>query len=176
MSGLSVQKTALKIQRSKGWLSEIENNKGNSKLSEKEFNRIIRILDGDKYRPLFKTWAATEKNKNQTNKIFDGAVLKYIRIKKEIKIQDTEKLIGISVSYLSKIESGLKPVDLALRNKVMKGYGYSPSSFKNLSTDPIRSKTVPLKYKLEILLNQIGEKDIESIFDFIQNLSSRSQI
>ena len=58
----------------------------------------------------------------------------------------------------------------------MKAYGYSPSSFKNLSTDPVRSKAVPLKFKLEILLGQLQEQEIEAVFRFVQNiLKSRAK-
>ena len=44
LAGLSVQLTAEKIGRSKGWISEIENNTGNCKLTESEFNRIVGAL------------------------------------------------------------------------------------------------------------------------------------
>ena len=41
---------------------------------------------------------------------------------------------------LSKLENGGRPVTLERRNQMMAAYGYHQSSFKNLSTDPVRSK------------------------------------
>ncbi len=37
LAGLSVRQASKKIQRSLGWLSEIENNNGRSRLTENEF-------------------------------------------------------------------------------------------------------------------------------------------
>ena len=175
LAGLSVQITAKKIGRSKGWLSEVENNHGNSRVTESEFNRIVDLLDGSKHRAMFKTWAATAKNRDQVAKTFDGAVLKYIRLRKEITLAKASQLTGLSTAYLSKIETGVKSVTLEMRNKIMVGYGYSPSSFKNLSTDPMRSKAVPLKFKLDILLHSMPEKRVEQVFKFVQELLNNIQ-
>ncbi len=172
LAGLSVQQTARKLGRSIGWISEIENGRGRCRMSENEFNRIVAVLDGAKHRPMFKTWVASLQNQDRAAKTFDGAVLKFIRLRKELSISEAAKSAGLSKSYLSKIENGLKAVDLELRNRIMVAYGYSPTSFKNLSTDPVRSKAVPLKYKLEILLNRLPETQIESVFRFVQELSS----
>ena len=174
LAGLSVQNTAKKIGRSKGWLSEVENNSGNSRISELEFNRIVDILNGTKHRPMFKTWAATAKNRDQVARTFDGAVLKYIRIKKEITLLKASKLTRLSVAYISKLETGVKSVSLEIRNSIMRAYGYSPSSFKNLSTDPTRSKVVPVRFKLEILLNVLDIKDLNEVFKFAEKFSISS--
>lgn len=174
LSGLSVQQTAKKLNRSKGWLSEIENGKGRSRLSEKEFQRIIETLDGTKHIPLFKTWVANLKNRERVNSSFDGAVLKFIREKKELSVRSAAKLTGISHGQLSKIETGLKPISYELRNRIMEAYGYSPSSFKNLATDPIRSKAVPLYYKLEIILRKLTKSQIEEVFNFSKQIMESS--
>lgn len=172
LAGLSVRETAEKIGRSVGWLSEIENNCGTARITDEEFNRIVVALGGAKHRPMFKTWVASLQNQDRAAKTFDGAVLKFIRLRKELSIGEAAKRTGLSKGYLSKIENGFKAVDLELRNRIMVAYGYSPTSFKNLSTDPVRSKAVPLKYKLDILLNQLPETQIESVFRFVQELSS----
>ena len=174
LAGLSVREAALKLGRSIGWLSEIENNRGTARIDEREFNRIVEILNGTKHRAMFKTWAANAKNRERTENAFDGAVLKFIRLRKEFSLGEAAKRAGLSKSYLSKLENGLKTVDLELRNQIMVAYGYSPTSFKNLSSDPVRSKAVPLKYKLEILLNQMPEQQIESVFRFARELSVSS--
>jgi transcriptional regulator with XRE-family HTH domain len=171
LAGLSVRATAEKIGRSVGWLSEIENNHGTARLNETEFNRIVEVLDGTKHRAMFKTWAANHKNRENAEKPFDGAVLRFIRIKKALSLRDASKAVGLSIAYLSKLETGLKPVTLEMRNRIMTGYGYSPSSFKNLATDPVRSKAVPLSFKLDILLNGLSEKQIETVFHFVQDIA-----
>ncbi|OFZ29262.1 MAG: hypothetical protein A2622_07530 [Bdellovibrionales bacterium RIFCSPHIGHO2_01_FULL_40_29] len=170
LSGLSVQQAAQQIGRSKGWLSEIENGKGRSRVSETEFQRIIKILHGTQFVPLFKTWVANFKNKQRINNTFDGAVLKFIRIKKNLSLENASKLTKISSAQLSKIENGINPVTHDLRNQIMVAYGYSPTSFKNLSSDPVRSRVVPYSYKLAIALKALNENQIEKIFYFAQEL------
>ncbi|MFN9066130.1 MAG: helix-turn-helix domain-containing protein, partial [Bdellovibrionales bacterium] len=170
LAGLSVRETAKKINRSVGWLSEIENSQGTARISEIEFNRIVETLGGSKHRALFKTWVANAKNRERLDKSFDGAVLKFIRIKKGLSLDKACELTKLSASYLSKLENGHKPVTLEMRNRIMQGYGYSPSSFKNLATDPVRSKAVTLRYKLEILLNELETEKIASVFEFVRNI------
>lgn len=156
-NGLSIQKTALLIEKSVGWLCEIENGLGTSRLRQDEFDRITGILGGANDRHMFKTWIANQKNLERINSEFDGAVLKYIRMKKKIKLADASRLTGFSKGYLSKLENGWKPVSLNLRNQIMTSYGYSPTSFKNLCTGPERSKAVPSYFKFKILMRRISK-------------------
>jgi transcriptional regulator with XRE-family HTH domain len=174
LAKLTIQQTAKKIGKSVGWLSEIENNKGLSRLTEREFDRIIALLDGNKHRAIFKTWVANHKNSERSNKVFDGAVLRYIRQRKELDLKAAAKAAGLSVGYISKLETGLKAMTLEMRNRLMIAYGYSPSSFRNLSADPIRSRAVPSSYKLEILLNSLKDEQIEAVFRTVQNLLGQS--
>ena len=170
LAGLGVRETAKKINRSIGWISEIENNCGTARLTEEEFNRIVELLDGAKHRAMFRTWVANYKNRERVEKTFDGAVLRYIRIKKEFDLAKAAKATGFSIGQLSKFETGRKPVSLEVRNQIMKAYGYSPSSWKNLATDPVRSKAVPISYKLDILLNGLKDDQIVQVFQFTQSL------
>lgn len=174
LAGLSVQQTANKIGKSIGWLSEIENNSGRSRLTEIEFNRIIEILDGTKHKSMFRTWVANFKNRERLDKTFDGAVLKFIRIKKGLSLERASKLAKLSSAQLSKMENGVKSVPYEIRNQIMVAYGYSPTSFKNLSTDPVRSKAVPYSYKLAIILNALDEYQTEKVFQFAQGLLPNS--
>jgi transcriptional regulator with XRE-family HTH domain len=166
LAELDVRATALRIGKSVGWLSEIENNRGKSRLTESEFQRIVELLGGVRHRPMFKIWVANQKNRERVCTTFEGAILKHIRTKKNLLLQEAAQLCGLSFGYLSKIESGIKPVTLEMRNRILVAYGYSPSSWKNLATDPIRSKAVPRGYKLEILLNLLSEDQIAEVFDF----------
>ncbi len=172
---LTVRKCAQRIEKSVGWISEIENAMGKARLSEQEFNRIVELLDGKKHRKMFRTWVAGDKRRETINTTFDGAVLKFIRTKKQFRLKDAAHVSGLSVSTLSKIESGISVVSVDLRNKIMIAYGYQPSSFKNLSTDPARSKVVPLRFKLEILMKQMSETDLEAIFTYVQSLKTNKQ-
>ncbi len=156
------------IGRSKGWLSEVENNKGRSILRPKEFKRIYDLYNGDKYKRYFGAWvkiAHTPKVKQ--NSIFDGAIYKFLRNKKaNLTTEYAAKKIGISSSYLSKIENGLKHPHKALKEKILKVYGYSSNSWKNFTTQDKRGKSVPIIYKLNILLGRLDESALAEILDF----------
>ena len=164
LHGLNVRDAARKINRSIGWLSEIENGTGTARLTEPEFDRIVDALDGRKHWPMFRTWVANAKNQERVDKTFDGAVLKHIRIKKGLSLQTAARLIGISKGYLCNLESGLKSMTIPLRYKIMRAYGYNPTSFKNLATDPVRSKVVPLAYKFKILSRSLTAEQIDSFY------------
>ncbi len=170
MAGMSVQKSAIKIGCSAGWLSEIENGTGTSRIDESEFNRVVDILNGTSYRSMFKTWAATSKNLEKVRRDFDGAILKFIRKKKKLRLSVASELTGYSTRYLSNIENGHKLISQKTRDHIMASYGYSPSSFKNLSTDPIRSKAVPCDYKLAILLRKLNSKQVFQLFEIAQKM------
>lgn len=174
-AGISLQILADKIGRSSGWLSEVENDVGTSRLSSREFDRIVDVLGFTKDRHLFKTWMAGLKNQERASKVFDGAVLKFIRIKKGLSLAEAAQKVGLSKGYLSKLETGVVPITLDRRNRLMVAYGYSPSSFKNLSTDPVRSKAVPSSFKFEILLQNISPDAAERIFQAALDEYQRQQ-
>jgi transcriptional regulator with XRE-family HTH domain len=170
LASLSVRDAARKIGRSTGWLSEIENNTGTARLSETEFDRIVDLLDGSKHRAMFKTWASSLKRGALVERTYDGAVLKFIRLRKGLSLREASRLARLSPGYISKMETGLKPVSKEMRNQVMTAYGYSPTSFKNLSTNPVRSKAVPVPFKLEILLHALSDAQTGEVFRFAQAL------
>jgi transcriptional regulator with XRE-family HTH domain len=172
-AGFSIHKTANLIRKSAGWLCEIENGQRNSQLSAVDFDRVVEILGGAGERHQFKTWIAGLKNQDRSNKVFDGAVLKFIRIKKGLSLSSGARKIGISKGYLSKLETGAAPISLERRNQIMIAYGYNPSSFKNLSTDPVRSKAVPSRFKFQIMMQQLSAEQAESFFEsFLETLQA----
>lgn len=170
LAGLTLQSAAKKLGKSTGWLSEVENGRGLARLTESEFNRIVEMLDGAKHKAMFRIWVANHKNRERTLKTFDGAVLKHIRNKKELTVREAARSLGVSHGYLSKLENGTAPVSVEMRNRLLDAYGYSPWSWKNLATDPVRSKAVPLRYKLDILLADLSEKQTEMVFNFVQGI------
>ncbi len=172
-SKLSIQIAARLIGKSAGWLCEVENDTGTSRLSDAEFDRIVDALGGAGERHQFKTWIAGIKNQDRANKVFDGAVLKFIRIKKGLSLSAAAIKVGVSKGYLSKLETGATPISLERRNQIMTAYGYNPSSFKNLSTDPIRSKAVPSRFKFQIMMQQLSEEQAEIFFEsFLETLEA----
>jgi transcriptional regulator with XRE-family HTH domain len=169
-SDLSVRELARRIGKSIGWISEVENGSGLARLSEGEFNRLVGALGADKYRPMFKTWVANHKNAQHTDRLFDGAVLKFVRKKKDLTLKEVAKRIELSSAHISRIERGRSPSSVELRKRYMEACGYSASSFKNLSSNPKRSKLVPSKFKLEILLKQLPESRFDDLLKYIQSI------
>lgn len=166
----SVREFAKRAKRSVGWVSEVENAVGTARLSETEFDRLVDLLGGHKDRGQFRTWVANYRNAERVDRTFEGAILKFLRRKKELRLEDVAKAVGLSVAQLSKIESGRRELTGDLRNRIMAACGYSPGSFKNFSADPVRSKAVPSSYKLGILLKQLDEDQIRKIFEFGRGL------
>jgi transcriptional regulator with XRE-family HTH domain len=115
IQNMSVRIAAAKINRSGGWLSEIENGRGIARLTENEFDRIVTCLEATNYRPMFKTWIANHKNQERIDKTFDGAILKHLRVKTEHSLKSAAKKIGISSGYLSALENSLRPLTLTMR-------------------------------------------------------------
>src|SRR4030067_3557303 len=111
-SGLSIQNAAQMIQKSAGWLCEVENADGTCRLLPSEFDRIIRILGGSDERHMFKTWIANYKNQEKISKFYDGAVIKFIRMKKGFSLSQAAPKVGLSKGYLSKLETGVAPMTL----------------------------------------------------------------
>ena len=170
LSGDSLKTAAHKIGKSVGWLSEVENGRGLSRLRPEEFERIVILFNGDKHRELFKTWVAVEKTKYKTDRSLDGAVLKYIREKRELSLVEAAQKIGISVRHICFLENGRRLIDPDLKDRAMKAYGYTPSSFRNFSRDPKRSQAVPVRYKIIALINQLKQRDLEEIYELAAKL------
>ena len=97
--------------------------------SKKPEHRLVLILKSSYGLKSYKLWRVFW--------TFDGAVLKYIRLK---IANESASLAEISISYLSKLESGHKPVSPEMRVRIMKALGYSTNSFKNLSADQIQAR------------------------------------
>lgn len=166
ISRLPIKEAAKRIERSAGWLSEIENGKGAARIHPQEFERIVAAYGGEPYRKQFGIWVAKQHKPDKANQevSYNGAVLKYLRKKAKLTIEEAAKRVSLSNCYLSYLENGVKPLSLELRNRLLSIYGYSPSSFKNFTTEDKRGKNIPLRYKLEILLGQMDDQGLERLF------------
>ena len=82
----------------------------------------------------------------------------------------------ISKRYLSNVENGFKAIRLELRNRLMEIYGYSPVSFKNFATEDKRAKSVPVRYKLNVLIKQLDEPKLAEILKYALALHAQSPI
>jgi transcriptional regulator with XRE-family HTH domain len=85
---MSVRKFSKKINRSIGWISEIENGTGTARLTSAEFDSLVELLDAGKWRGQFRTWVANYKNAERVDRTFEGAILKHVRVKKGIRLED----------------------------------------------------------------------------------------
>lgn len=165
---LPIKAAAQKIGRSAGWLSEIENEKGAARIHPAEFERIVAAYGGEVYRKQFGLWVA-KAHKLDTpaqDRSLGGAVLKHLRKKAGIRLENVAAQTGLSTSYISRIETGVRPLSLELRNQLMQIYGYSPGSFKNFTTEDKRAKNIPARYKLTLLLRQMNDTAIERMLGF----------
>jgi transcriptional regulator with XRE-family HTH domain len=171
---LPIKAAAAKIGRSAGWLSEVENEKGQARIHRQEFERIVAAYGGESYRKQFGIWVARAHKPIAPTRdaSFGGAVLKYLRKKGGLSLSAAAKEVGLSACYLSAIETGSKPLSADLRDKLMGVYGYSPASFKNFTTEDKRAKNIPVRYKLVLLLKQLDEGKIEKVLSFALSVAN----
>lgn len=175
-NGLSAKATACLISKSAGWLSEIENGTGRSVLRPRDYKKIYDLLNGDKYKRHFGAWmkqANANKKLQRQSQSLDGAIYKFLREKKaKLSIREAAKEIGFSPGYLSRIENGQIIPSQDMRAKIIKVYGYSPNSWKNFATDDKRGKSIPIEFKLKILMQQLTSDQAQKVFNFALDLKS----
>lgn len=170
---LPIKAAAKKIGRSAGWLSEVENEKGQARIHPQEFERIVAAYGGESYRKLFGIWVARAHKPvaPARDTFFGGAVLKYLRKKAGLSLDAAAKEVGLSACYLSLMETGGKPLPASLRDRLMQVYGYSPASFKNFTTEDKRSKNIPSRYKLTLLLKQLNDAKVDQVLGFALSMA-----
>ena len=175
-NGLSAKATARLISKSAGWLSEIENGTGRSVLRPRDYKKIYDLLNGDKYKRHFGAWmkqANADKKLQRQSQSLDGAIYKFLREQKaKLSIRKAAKQIGFSPGYLSRIENGHVLPSPEMKAKIIKVYGYSPSSWKNFATDDKRGKAIPIEFRLKILMQQLTPDEVLKVFNFAQHLKS----
>ncbi len=173
LNHLSLKQAALKLERSVGWLSEIENDKGFARIKQTEFDRIVAVYDGEPYRKQFGAWISHAKVEvgKQNELSFDGSILKYLRTKAKLTASAAATRGNLSKSFLSDLENGKRRVNTDIRDRLLQIYGYSPASFRNFTSEDKRAANVPVRYKLDILLRKLTDKDVARVFSFaIENV------
>lgn len=178
LNQLTIKQAASRIERSAGWLSEVEGGRGLSKLIPSEFERIVAVYGGDRYRKQFGIWIAKAKapyTPPPKEVAFNGAILKHLRKKAKLTLDEAAEKIGLSGRYLSAMETGRRRLSSQVRDRLMPVYGYSPSSFKNFATEDKRAKNIPVRYKLESLLKQLDDSRVERVFAFaLENIGNQT--
>lgn len=98
LNKLDMRAAAARIGRSAGWISEIENGKGESRLNPNEFERIIVAYDGERYRKQFSIWIAQARRhiSKPRDTSYDGAILKYLRKKAQMSLGIAATQLGLS--------------------------------------------------------------------------------
>jgi transcriptional regulator with XRE-family HTH domain len=176
---LPIKQAAKHLGRSAGWLSEVENGRGNARLSPREFERIVDAFDGEVYRKQFGLWVAKSKSPTSLSSEvvnMNGAILKYLRKKAKMTLAQAGEKVGLSGRTISAMELGKRRIKPDLKDQLTRVYGYSPSSFKNFTTEDKRSKSIPAHYKLGILLKKMDETKIENMLAYALQCSGELSI
>lgn len=164
---LSLNQAAQKIQRSVGWLCEVENEKGNSRINDIEFDRVVELLEANDLRPKFSYWMQKDgENQIQKSSYLEGPIFKHLRKKSNITQKDAADSLGLSETYLSLVENGLRKANPLLKSNLMNLYGYSLGSFSNFVSENKRGANVPTRFKLSSILNLADEQMTKEILDF----------
>lgn len=166
---LPIKKAAKHIGRSAGWLSEVENGRGNARLSPAEFERIVAAYEGEAYRKQFGLWIAKSKSPGPLSSesiSTTGAILKYLRKKAKLTLAQAGQEVGLSGRTISAMELGKRTIRPELKDQLTRLYGYSPSSFKNFTTEDKRAKNIPVQYKLDMLIHRLDPVLVEQIYAF----------
>lgn len=143
---LSLKMAAKRIERSAGWLSEIENGKGAARIHPQEFERIVAVYEGEAYRKQFGIWVAQANKPVASPKEvqFTGPVLRYLREKLNLSLADAASQAGVSASYLSYLETGVKPLRNGLRDRLfMRLMAIAPQASKTLRPKTRDQRTSP---------------------------------
>ena len=136
INGLTIRQAAEQVGRSIGWLSEIETGSRKCALKVRDREKLMQLYKADKYKRQFGSWltnAQKETNKQKAPSL-DGAIYKYLRTEKaKMTLKKVALRLGVSLGYLSKIESNQRTPKKEMKEKMLKLYGYSVNSFRNFS-------------------------------------------
>lgn len=98
-----------------------------------------------------------------------GKELRILRIERNENISIMAKKLNISISYLSAIESGLRPIPSDLVEKIVKNYNLNKER-RNL----LREKEAISSTKIDINLDQVSNEQRKFIFALSRKLKDLS--
>lgn len=98
-----------------------------------------------------------------------GKELRILRIERNENISTMAKKLNISISYLSAIESGLRPIPSDLVEKIVENYNLNKER-RNL----LREKEAISSTKIDINLDQVSNEQRKFIFALSRKLKDLS--
>lgn len=168
---LSLDQAAKLLGRSKGWLSQVENECGYARLKPEVFEDAVKIFKGESYRKQFSGWMTASKvhHQKQNEISFDGSILKFLRNKAELTLSESAKKSGFSCAYICSLENGTRPLSKEIRDRLVQLYGYSTASFRNFTDENKRAGNIPTNYKIKLFLKQLNSSQLEKVFNFLES-------
>lgn len=167
---ITIKQAANLTGRGAGWISEIENGKARAVIDHTEFKRIVKCYDAEDELKRFQLWANNQKRNPAKTVWYEGAIYKHLRLKKELSLVDAAKLIGISKSQLSNIESSTRKAKPEIRTKILEAYGHKQASFQNYIKKKERVQSIPVELRLKLLLKKFETESLEKVFKYAHTL------
>ena len=103
-----------------------------------------------------------------------GRVLKAIRIKRNMSLRDVEKLTGVSNSYISQIERGIRGLPtMKVLERLLEAYGFSLETILPHFKSPISealSQMAPEVAYIEREYNKLSLKSRQHLTSYLQFL------
>lgn len=96
-------------------------------------------------------WQASRERGNMTN---FGKSVKIIRIEKNSKSKDFAEFMGCSLSYVSAMENGKKPITIAYLRKLIEYYSLSVDEINGLLD------AISLDYRENVRKKLLGDEEI----------------
>ena len=176
-NNLKIKEAAKLIGRSVGWLSGMENEASACRLKESEYQRILHLYNAEDHQKLIHACLSQTRKSDEDAApiVYDGSILKYLRIKAGKSISAVAIEMDCAPSLLSQIENGRRTVGIEMRRHLLRTYGYSPESFKNFYSREKRALNVPARFHLEILLPHLSEQMTLAVFDYASELFGQSK-
>ena len=158
---LTLRQAAPVINRSSGWLSEVENNKKRAFIDEKEFKRIISCYQAEADLKRYQLWAATQRKQQNKRNWFEGAIFKHLRKKRGLSLAEASSRLGISKSHLANIEASRKIVTAECKEKIFVAYNYKRSSYYNFTNIESHRNSIDVELRLKSLLSNMKKDQLE---------------
>ena len=171
---LSLKKASILIGKSAGWLSQLENNKLEVKLDLDGLKFIAECygLEGEMKR--YFLWASGKNNKQAKQVWYEGAIYKHMRLKSKFTLKQASQFLGVSKGQLANIEACRRSVSSNLKENMLAAYGFKKSSFQNYIHREERIKSIPVEFRIKLLMQNLKKEKLEQIFEYAQVLNNQN--